>query len=106
LGSCWAHHRAVRLQQGKSQVQKKCQTINIEGSYFDCFAPLSKNAEQIRRGIKEKVYEEQAQRIVLNFSRSDASVSDVQAILKRKPLSGLKEVIGIMKDGTVVTLFP
>lgn len=77
----------------------------IEGEYFDCYAPQSGNIDQIRKGISGKVGEEQADRIVLNLDDSPRSVKDVEDILRRRPIEGLKE-LKIVKDGQVVDLYP
>lgn len=82
----------------------------IEGRYFDSFAPDSTNIDQVRSGISRKVRDRdsgflQADRIVLDLQDSPFSASDVQDILVRRPVKGLREVI-VIEGGTPRWLFP
>ncbi|MFD7846350.1 hypothetical protein ACFV4K_25830 [Nocardia sp. NPDC059764] len=77
----------------------------IEGDYFDCLAPSSSNIDQVRKGISKKVSGEQARRIVLNLDQTRVGPADVAAILYRKPVADLKEVLAV-KDGRIIQLYP
>jgi Contact-dependent growth inhibition CdiA C-terminal domain len=82
----------------------------IEGRYFDSYAPDSTNIDQVRSGISRKVRDResgflQADRIVLDLQDCPFSSADVQDILARKPITGLREVI-VIEDGIPGWLFP
>jgi Contact-dependent growth inhibition CdiA C-terminal domain len=82
----------------------------IEGRYFDSLAPDSKNIDQVRSGISRKVRDRdsgllQVDRIVLDLQDSPFSSTDVQDILARKPIKGLREVI-VIEGGIPRWLFP
>jgi len=53
-----------------------------------------------------QVGDDQASRIVVNLKDSDFSPQDIADILKRKPVTGLEEVLVIDKAGDVVSVFP
>lgn len=74
--------------------------------YWDCYAPESNNPRLIRDGIKKKVDDEQADRIVLDMRDARPSFKKVRAQLERNPIVGLKEVILIRKGGRVSYLYP
>jgi len=78
---------------------------SIEGQTFDALSPTSGNVDQVRKGISKKVKEEQASRIVLNLNDTSVGPDDVRAILGRKPIEGLQEVIGI-QGTSIVHIFP
>jgi hypothetical protein len=77
----------------------------IEGEYFDCLAPDTDSVDQVRKGISRKVKSGQTDRIILNMDDTDLKPSDITDILRRKPKSGLKEVVGI-KKGKITQIFP
>ena len=96
----------VEQNPGTKPGTKKNPDYRIEGKYFDCYAPASNNLGKVRNSISEKVSEGQTLRVIVNFSRTDLSVQDVQAVLKRKPISGLEEVIGVTKDSEIINIYP
>ncbi len=77
----------------------------IEGEYFDCYSPQTKNLDNVRDEISGKVKEGQADRIVLNLDDCPRTASEVADVLQRKPITGLKEIL-VVKDGQVVPFFP
>lgn len=77
----------------------------IEGRYFDCYAPSSKNLDNIRDEISNKVKEGQADRIVLNLDDCPRSPEEIKDVLQRKPINGLKEIL-VVKDGKVIPFYP
>ncbi|WP_067497491.1 hypothetical protein [Actinoplanes sp. TFC3] len=77
----------------------------IEGQYFDCYSPETGNLDNIRVKLSEKVSEDQANRLILNMDDTPAAIDDVAAMLRRKPIGDLKELL-VVKDGKVVSLFP
>jgi uncharacterized protein YukE len=77
----------------------------VEGEYFDCYAPGSNNLDQIRKGMKRKVEEDQANRIVLNLDDCPRSPDELAALLRRRPIENLEQIL-VVKDGQVVPFFP
>ncbi|MFB2737115.1 CdiA C-terminal domain-containing protein [Umezakia ovalisporum] len=77
----------------------------IEGETFDAYSPSSSNTETIRKNISQKIKEGQTERIVLNLEDSNVKVNELESLLNRKPIEGLKEII-VIKDGQVIPLFP
>ena len=82
----------------------------IEGRYFDSYAPDTKDIDNLRDEISKKVRDKktgflQADRIVLDMRDSPHSLTDVLAVLGRKPIRGLREVI-VIEDGIPRQLFP
>ncbi|QLE57419.1 hypothetical protein [Nostoc sp. TCL26-01] len=77
----------------------------IEGETFDAYSPSSSNMETIRKNISQKIKEGQAERIILNLEDSNVKVNELESLLNRKPIDGLKEII-VIKDGLVIPLFP
>jgi hypothetical protein len=82
----------------------------IEGRYFDSYAPSTKDVDNVRDEISHKVRDPkngflQADRIVLDMQDSPLSPDDVTAVLGRKPIKGLREVI-VIDGGIPRWLFP
>jgi hypothetical protein len=78
----------------------------IEGENFDCYAPESSNPEKIRNRLSQKLSEGQAERFILNMADTTSSLlGEVEAVLRRKPIAGLKEIL-VVKDGIVVPFYP
>jgi hypothetical protein len=76
----------------------------VEGRYFDCYSPTSDDPDNVRDGISKKVRQEQADRIVLNLDDCPASADQIAGILRRKPISGLQEVL-VVRNGQVMELY-
>lgn len=77
----------------------------IEGEYFDCYSPDTAEVNQVRKMVSRKVKDGQADRIVLNLDDYPQSIDSFAALLRRKPIEGLKEMI-IVKDGRVMQFYP
>ncbi|HZM84681.1 MAG TPA: hypothetical protein VFC19_53855 [Candidatus Limnocylindrales bacterium] len=82
----------------------------IEGRYFDSYAPSTKDIDNIRDEVSGKVRDPksgflQADRIVLDMQDSPLSATDVTAVLGRKPIKGLREVI-VIEGGIPTWLLP
>ncbi|NMO54828.1 hypothetical protein HH310_27045 [Actinoplanes sp. TBRC 11911] len=77
----------------------------IEGEYFDNYAPQTGNLDNIRKKLSEKVSEDQADRLVLNLDDTTRSTADIEGMLRRRPIAGLRQIL-VVKDGTVVPFFP
>ena len=77
----------------------------IEGEYFDCYAPVTANAEKIRNRLSSKVHDEQADRLVLCIDDTPRSMDEVAAVLRRKPIADLKEIL-VVQDGEVIPFYP
>lgn len=82
----------------------------VEDEYWDCYTVHTGNPERVRKSVKAKVNPKdghiQADRIVLNLDADTPSgpttvtPGEIEALLQRKPLTGLKEV-KVVKDGRV-----
>jgi hypothetical protein len=82
----------------------------MEGDYWDCYTVSTDNPERVRKSIGKKANPKhgpvQASRIILNFdSRGPGqgtalTPETIEALLQRKPVSGLKEV-KVIKNGRV-----
>ena len=78
----------------------------ISGEYADHVNVRSDNVDQARTSISKKVRPPtQADRIVARLDDTSLSAEDVQGVLERKPVKGLKEVIFI-KDDVVTSYVP
>ena len=77
----------------------------IEGEYFDCYSPETGNLDNIRVKLSEKVADDQADRLILNMDDTPASMDDIAAMLRRKPIADLKEIL-VVKDGNVIPFYP
>ena len=77
----------------------------IEGETFDCYAPESSNPEKIRNRLSQKLSDGQAERFILNMADTTSSLDEIAAVLRRKPITGLKEILAL-KDGKVVPFYP
>lgn len=77
----------------------------IEGEHFDCYAPRSSNDNTILKGIRDKVSEDQAYRIVVNLDDSNVSLDVLRERLTRYTPPKLEEVI-IIKNGNITSFYP
>jgi hypothetical protein len=78
----------------------------VEGRIFDCYSPKTANLDTIYDKMGEKVKSGQADRLVLNTVDTSADPAELRAVLERKPIRGLKEVILIDGDGNVIHFYP
>lgn len=77
----------------------------IEGEVFDAYSPSGSNIETVRQKISEKIQKGQTERIVLNLEDSNVNINQLEALLKRKPINGLREII-VIKNGQIIPFFP
>jgi contact-dependent growth inhibition (CDI) system CdiA-like toxin len=77
----------------------------IEGEYFDCYAPQGDSLDNIRKRMSFKIHNDQTERIVLNLEDTSRMPEEIAAILHRRPMAGLKELL-VVKDGKVTPLYP
>lgn len=77
----------------------------VEGEYFDCYSPSTKNLDNIRDEVSGKVKEGQADRLILNLDDCPRSLDEIRGVLERKPVNGLKEIF-VVKDGKVIPFYP
>ncbi|GAA2647948.1 CdiA C-terminal domain-containing protein [Paractinoplanes durhamensis] len=77
----------------------------IEGEYFDNYAPSSAKLDTIRDEISGKVKEGQTERVVLNLDDCPRSADEIRAVLERKPVANLKEIL-VVKDGKFLPFYP
>ena len=78
----------------------------IDGKIFDNYAPKSGSPRSIWSHVKEKIDEEQTERVVLNLADSPVDLGAMRAQLHEWPINGLKEVISIDRQGNILHLFP
>jgi hypothetical protein len=76
----------------------------LSGEFADHLNLRTGNVDQARSAISDKV-PVQTERVVARLDDSELSIKDVQAVLERKPIRDLKEVIFI-KDDVVVSYVP
>ena len=99
-------HNGYHVEQNPgSKPNGKKPDYKVEGEYFDCYSPTSASLDQIRKGMRKKVVEEQSSRIVLSLDDCPCSSGEIAALLRRKPLQGLEQVL-VVQDGRVDRLFP
>ena len=55
--------------------------------------------------MSKKVKRRQALRLVLNLDDSPRTMEEIAAVLRRKPIADLEQVL-VVKDGAVVRFFP
>lgn len=78
----------------------------VNGNIADVVAPQSPNPSQVRRAISEKVGEQQAYHIILNLERTNVTREQMEALLQRRPIEGLRELFIIEKNGAISRLLP
>ncbi|MFC7533851.1 hypothetical protein [Actinoplanes sp. GCM10030250] len=77
----------------------------IEGTYFDCYAPQGGNLDTIRAHISDKVSTDQASHLILNLEDTPRSMDEIEAMLRRRPVAGLDEIL-VIKGGKVIPFYP
>jgi hypothetical protein len=81
----------------------------IEGRVFDVYSPWADSAENIAKVIFDKVESGQANRILLNLSRSRVRLQDLRAALRadlQRRGANLREVLVRDRRGRFISLFP
>ncbi|WP_330257049.1 hypothetical protein OG874_22270 [Nocardia sp. NBC_00565] len=94
------------VEQNPSVPGNKNPDYKIEGKVFDNVAPESNSPRNIGSRIQQKVEEGQADRIVVNLEGSTVSAESLKKQLTDWPISGLKEVIVIDRQGQIIPLYP
>jgi hypothetical protein len=78
----------------------------VEDRVFDCYSPgPTISAQNIGSNVEDKVTAGQTQRVVLNIADWPGSLSELTAEFGRLPEAGLRELIVIQQDGTIIHLF-
>ena len=72
----------------------------------DMVAPMSSNPDQVRKALSRKVEKRQAYRLVLNLGRTGVTREQVEALLRRKPITGLQELFIIDRNGAICRTLP
>ena len=80
--------------------------MRLGDNLADVVSPRSPDPEQVRTAVKRKPENGQAYHVVLNLGRTDVTREQVEALLKRKPVTGLRELIVIEKDGAISRMLP
>ncbi|SDM25741.1 CdiA C-terminal domain-containing protein [Allokutzneria albata] len=100
-----ARHGYVVEQRPRVPGRKK-PDFRIEGRIFDNYAPSSARARNIASEMAVKIEEEQTDRIVLNLRDTPVELVAIKTQLTDWPIPGLREVIMIDKNDTVIDFFP
>ncbi|AEV86647.1 hypothetical protein ACWT_5630 [Actinoplanes sp. SE50] len=77
----------------------------VEGEYVDCYAPKSDNPEKVRNSLSKKLRDGQAKRFVLKMEDTSCSLEEIAAVLRRKPIRGLEEII-VVRDDKIMPFYP
>lgn len=88
---------------------RKSADLNIEGRVFDIYSPRANvTIDRIIGHTVSKVRNGQTNRVVLDLKELPHSSNEIriQFLANRPDLQGLKEVIGVTKEGTIVQIFP
>jgi hypothetical protein len=93
------------VEQNPASTTIKKPDYRIQGEVWDCYAPDSGNARNIRKAMRNKVSKQQASRIILNLDDCDAGPAEIKAVLQRDPIRGLEE-IKIVHKGEVTQFYP
>jgi hypothetical protein len=97
-----------RVQPGKKGVKTKSEgdlvkteaDVLVEGNVFDIKTPQGSEVSSFAKNqIKNKLY--QADRFVINLKHSTFSADDLLKQLDDHPVSGLKEILFVEKNGTI-----
>ena len=78
----------------------------IGGFLSDMVAPISPKVDGVRDVLSNKVRRRQAYRLVLNLGRTSVTREEIEALLRRRPISGLQELFIIEKDGAISRVYP
>jgi hypothetical protein len=78
----------------------------VEGRVFDCYSPgPGTSVRNLGTYVGKKVTDGQTQRVVLNIADWPGGLSELTEQFGRWPIAGLKELLVIQPDGTIVHLF-
>ncbi len=80
--------------------------MRLGDNIADVVAPTSSDPDQVRKALSRKVSSGQAYHAVLNLSRTDVTLDEVETLLQRKPIAGLQELIVIEKNGAISRVLP
>ncbi len=80
--------------------------MRLGSNIADVVAPISSNPEQVRKAVSDKVSGRQAYHVVLNLGRTGVTREQIEALLQRKPITGLRELFIIEKNGAIVRVLP
>ena len=80
--------------------------FRIEGEIFDNYSPTTGTGDGIRNGIAGKIESGQTSRVVLNMADSPVARNAIRQALTDRPINGLREIIMIGRDGSIVHFFP
>ena len=80
--------------------------MRLGGNIADVTAPPSSNPDQIRKRLSSKVADRQAYCLVLNLARTSVTRQEIEAVLTRRPIAGLKELFIVEQDGSIHRIFP
>lgn len=93
------------IKQLKQVKGKASPDYSIEGKTFDCYSPSTTSNKGVRDTISKKV-NTQAERVVLNIQDWTGDLESFRKYLKEDPITDLKEILVINKDGSIIHFFP
>lgn len=93
------------IEQNPSVPGSKRPDYRIEGKIFDNIAPKTDNPRSIWSRAKDKIDEQQTERVVLNLDDSAVDIDVLRAQFADWPIEGLQEVL-VVRGGQVIPLFP
>jgi hypothetical protein len=77
----------------------------IEGHVFDCYSPkLAKPVRGIWAEVRDKVADQQTQRVILNLRDWGGDLGDLQRQFDDWPIPGLKELVALTRGGAIVQI--
>jgi hypothetical protein len=77
----------------------------IEGHVFDCYSPASATTVRaVWAQVRKKVTRQQTQRVVLNLHDWLNNLGDLQKQFDDWPISDLKEVVAVTRNGAIVQI--
>jgi Contact-dependent growth inhibition CdiA C-terminal domain len=94
-----------QVEQNPKVPGRKNPDFRIEGEIFDNYAPTTSSPRSIWTTIQEKVIGEQARRIALILSDSDADLPKLKVRFDQWPIEGLVQII-VVRSSTVIKFWP
>jgi hypothetical protein len=77
----------------------------IEGHVFDCYSPTpAATVRGVWTQVRKKVVGQQTQRVVVNLHDWCGDLGDLQKQFDDWPISGLKELIAVTRNGAIVQI--
>ncbi|WP_442756924.1 hypothetical protein ACNHKD_17160 [Methylocystis sp. JAN1] len=98
-------HNVEQLAQRSNAQGVKQPDFRIDGEVFDTFAPASSRTRNIWSYAKKKIYEGQADNILINLMDTPVTIDQILAQFRAFPIPGLKRFWVIDQHGKLHYLF-